>query len=173
MRHVGAEGGANRYKALPKFPRSAGQPWANIYNGPQHVIFGHHARRRLQVPAHAHPTLLKSNDWKRFSDSLHCSHSKDMGPLVPDAELLQSLQRTPLCCSCVPGTINILCSPLNAIPDLPSYHASDEQPCMPDKWSTFSWKALRSTWTNPIKCLLCSPAALRQASTPGVCWAIS
>ncbi|CAL8471900.1 g11442 [Coccomyxa elongata] len=50
MRHVAAEGSAsaNRYKALPKFPRSAGQPWANIYNGPQHVIFGHHARRRLQ-----------------------------------------------------------------------------------------------------------------------------
>lgn len=53
MRHVAAEGTGNRYKALPKFPRSAGQPWANIYNGPQHVIFGHHARRRLQVRAHA------------------------------------------------------------------------------------------------------------------------
>lgn len=54
MRHVEATGSANRYKALPKFPRNAGQPWANIYNGPMHVIFGHHARRRLQVRAPGH-----------------------------------------------------------------------------------------------------------------------
>ena len=69
MRHVAAEGSAsaNRYKALPKFPRSAGQPWANIYNGPQHVIFGHHARRRLQVllayvqPIKVSPTTTEVN----------------------------------------------------------------------------------------------------------------
>ena len=47
MRHVGRAGPG--YEALPKFPRAAGQPWANIYAGPEHVIFGHHARRRLQV----------------------------------------------------------------------------------------------------------------------------
>ena len=50
MRHVGRAGSG--YEALPKFPRSAGQPWANIYAGPEHVIFGHHARRRLQVGLH-------------------------------------------------------------------------------------------------------------------------
>ena len=50
MRHVGRVGSG--YEALPKFPRSAGQPWANIYAGPEHVIFGHHARRRLQVGLH-------------------------------------------------------------------------------------------------------------------------
>lgn len=40
-----------KWKALPKFPREAGKPWATVWPGPQHVIFGHHARRRLQ----AHP----------------------------------------------------------------------------------------------------------------------
>ena len=40
---------AKKYRALPKFPREAGHPWATIWPGPEHVIFGHHARRRLQV----------------------------------------------------------------------------------------------------------------------------
>ena len=40
---------SGQWKALPKFPREAGKPWATIWPGPEHIIFGHHARRRLQV----------------------------------------------------------------------------------------------------------------------------
>ncbi len=47
LRHVDREG--EGWKALPKLPRDAGQPWAEVYSGPKHVVFGHHARRRLQV----------------------------------------------------------------------------------------------------------------------------
>ena len=47
LRHVDREG--EGWKALPKLPRDAGQPWAQVYSGPKHVVFGHHARRRLQV----------------------------------------------------------------------------------------------------------------------------
>ena len=47
LRHVDKEDG--KWKALPKLPRDAGQPWAHVYTGPKHVVFGHHARRRLQV----------------------------------------------------------------------------------------------------------------------------
>ena len=49
MRHVGQACSGEGLEALPKFPRSAGEPWATVYEGPQQVIFGHHARRRLQV----------------------------------------------------------------------------------------------------------------------------
>jgi hypothetical protein len=51
MRHVGPAASGQGLEALPKFPRSAGEPWATVYEGPLHVIFGHHARRRLQVRA--------------------------------------------------------------------------------------------------------------------------
>ena len=37
------------WKALPKQPRDAGQPWGRVWRGPQHVLYGHHATRRLQV----------------------------------------------------------------------------------------------------------------------------
>ena len=47
LRHVDKEAG--KWKALPKLPRDVGQPWAEVYTGPKHVVFGHHARRRLQV----------------------------------------------------------------------------------------------------------------------------
>ena len=47
VRAVGQDGPG--WRALPKFPRNAGEPWAEVWQGPRHVIFGHHARRRLQV----------------------------------------------------------------------------------------------------------------------------
>ena len=47
LRHVERVG--KGWKALSKLPRDAGQPWAQVYSGPKHVVFGHHARRRLQV----------------------------------------------------------------------------------------------------------------------------
>ena len=56
MRHVDLvdpvteqAGSSGQWKALPKFPREAGKPWATVWPGPEHIIFGHHARRRLQV----------------------------------------------------------------------------------------------------------------------------
>ena len=52
LRHVNREG--KGWKALPKLPRDAGQPWAQVYSGPKHVVFGHHARRRLQVTYFTH-----------------------------------------------------------------------------------------------------------------------
>ena len=57
VRAVGREGSS--WRALPKFPRDAGEPVAEAWPGPRHVIFGHHARRRLQArhPAPARPGL--------------------------------------------------------------------------------------------------------------------
>lgn len=52
VRAVGQE--EQGWTALPKFPRNAGEPWAQAWPGPRHVIFGHHARRRLQVPPSCH-----------------------------------------------------------------------------------------------------------------------
>ena len=53
VRAVGRE--EQGWTALPKFPRNAGEPWAQAWPGPRHVIFGHHARRRLQVQPSCHP----------------------------------------------------------------------------------------------------------------------
>ena len=55
MRHVeqiDPKDKSNGWKTLPKFPRDAGRPWGKVYEGEAgHVVFGHHARRRLQVPS--------------------------------------------------------------------------------------------------------------------------
>ena len=67
MRHVdlvdppsssGSSPESQQWKALPKFPREAGKPWATVWPGPSHVIFGHHARRRLQVIALKYPNSM-------------------------------------------------------------------------------------------------------------------
>jgi hypothetical protein len=51
-----------KWKALPKFPREAGHPWATVWPGPDHVIFGHHARRRLQVVFLTYRSELQVNN---------------------------------------------------------------------------------------------------------------
>ena len=52
IRHVDLVDPTNKeggWKALPKLPREAGVPWGSVWQGPPHVLFGHHATRRLQV----------------------------------------------------------------------------------------------------------------------------
>ena len=53
MRHVeqiDATDKTKGWKTVPKFPRDAGIPWGQAYEGESgHVVYGHHARRRLQV----------------------------------------------------------------------------------------------------------------------------
>lgn len=53
MRHVEQIDAADKskgWKTVPKFPRDAGIPWGQAYEGESgHVVYGHHARRRLQV----------------------------------------------------------------------------------------------------------------------------
>ncbi|KAK9792706.1 hypothetical protein WJX73_008389 [Symbiochloris irregularis] len=52
MRHVeqiDATDKSKGWKTVPKFPRDAGIPWGQAYEGESgHVVYGHHARRRLQ-----------------------------------------------------------------------------------------------------------------------------
>jgi len=45
VRSVDAAGKASR--------RLTGTPWATLWRGPQHLVFGHDARRNLQLEAHA------------------------------------------------------------------------------------------------------------------------
>jgi len=48
MREVGP-GDDSKWRGMEGKPRGLGTPWAQVWEGPQHVIFGHDSKRGLQV----------------------------------------------------------------------------------------------------------------------------
>ena len=49
MREVGP-GDDTKWRGIEGKPRGQGKPWAEVWEGPQHVVFGHDSHRGLQVP---------------------------------------------------------------------------------------------------------------------------
>lgn len=60
MREVGP-GDDTKYRGIEGKPeRGEGKPWARVWNGPEHIVFGHDHKRGLQA---------SSNDWQSYYQS--------------------------------------------------------------------------------------------------------